>query len=55
LEPIAPQSKAMIGSTAFQTLAFFRARMQSVVTVPTVPLARRLRLCEHPRRAFSLV
>jgi len=23
LEPIAPQSKAMIGSTAFHTLAFF--------------------------------
>ena len=45
----------MIGSIAFQTLAFFRARMQSVVIVPTVPLAHRLRLCEHPGRAVSLV
>jgi len=45
----------MIGSTAFQTLAFFRARMQSVVTMPTVSLARHLRLCEHLGRAVSLV
>jgi hypothetical protein len=54
LEPIAPKSKAVIGSPSFWALACSALAMQSAVTAPTVLVLCHLRPCACPGRGVSL-